>query len=605
MKKNYIFMAIAACIAILTLGSCSLEEENPSAISTDQEWTSASGYEKLINGCYYNLVRTVYGQAEDTYIIGSEGGSDIWQYISGGGNWEKALIYSNDFGSNTYMFDEAYKGFYGCLNQCNAAIYYADKVTGLSEDAKNALAAEAHFLRAHALYAIVEYWGGKYLATTPTTSPITTIPTSKVNEFYDVILEDLDFAKKYLPTGLTQDVNGHVTRAAAYHLDAKAALTYSTYTDGLGNCDAIDNSKKTELLNRAKESADYLINNASSLGVSLYSDINDVFNQNNNKKNKEALFVVTHSTVQAYNPRGNYYNRSWKHWDSYNNNSAGICLGGITPSVNAVTTVNGESYKLPKGNSYMTPSKYMFDLYGEKDGRYHAFFIDTWYINNPNSGNVYSWVEADANRFGLNTARVGNSAYNINKGDTAIYIARGKNLTQAQRDALRYATYNLEENFKDPANPGRFYPTLRKNFCNNELLTCTNANKPFNSLDCIIYRLAETYLLSAEIAWRLGDNNTAAQRVNVIRNRACIGHDGSMNVSASDINANFLLDEYAREMIGEWQRWMTLKRFRMLKERLALNPQIKNWSENYYFRPVMQSEIDLMENGDEYQNPGY
>ena len=78
-----------------------------------------------------------------------------------------------------------------------------------------------------------------------------------------------------------------------------------------------------------------------------------------------------------------------------------------------------------------------------------------------------------------------------------------------------------------------------------------------------------------------------------------------MNVSASDINANFLLDEYAREMIGEWQRWMTLKRFRMLKERLALNPQIKNWSENYYFRPVMQSEIDLMENGDEYQNPGY
>ena len=94
MKKIYSIMALAACAALTTLSSCSLEEENPSAISTSQEWATASGYEKLINACYYNMVRTVYGQAEDTYVMCSEGGTDIWNDVRGGtnGNWSKVLI---------------------------------------------------------------------------------------------------------------------------------------------------------------------------------------------------------------------------------------------------------------------------------------------------------------------------------------------------------------------------------------------------------------------------------------------------------------------------------------------------------------------------------
>ena len=604
MKKNILWMAIAATAMLTTISSCSLEEDNPSAISTSQEWSTASGYEKLVNGCYFDLVRIVYGQAEDTYIISSEGGTDIWQDVKGGsnGNWSRALIYSNDFGANTSMFQEAYSGFYGCLSQYNAAIAYADKVQGLGEDAKNALVAEAHFIRAHVLFNIVEYWGGKYLATEPLSSAISSLPMSTVNQFYDVILSDLDFAKKYLP--VAQAVRGHVTRAAAYHLYAKAALTYSTYTDGLGYCEAISDAKKTELLNAAKESADYLITNAATLGVRLYDNIEEVFDENNNKTNAEALFIVTHSTIQALNPRGNYYNRAWKHWDAYNNASDGVGMAGMTPTYDPVTTVNGDQYRLAKGNCYMSPSLYMFNLYGNKDGRYKAFFIDTWYVNKPNDGNQYKWTAADAKRFGLDEARVNNAAFNINKGDTAIFIARGKHLTAAQRNALRYGSYNLEDNFADPANPGKLFPTLKKNLCTN-LFCGTNASKPYSAADCIVYRLAETYLLSAEIYWRLGDNAKAAARVNDIRNRACVGHDHSMDVAASDITANFLLDENARELIGEWQRWQTLKRFRLLLERLKLNPQIVQRSEHLYLRPIMKQELDIIENPKEYQNPGY
>jgi len=43
MKKIYLYMAITACTVVGTMSSCSLEEENPSAISTSQEWATAAG----------------------------------------------------------------------------------------------------------------------------------------------------------------------------------------------------------------------------------------------------------------------------------------------------------------------------------------------------------------------------------------------------------------------------------------------------------------------------------------------------------------------------------------------------------------------------------
>ncbi len=602
MKKIKHLSTAVACVILLA--SCSLDEYNPSSISTDQEWSTQAGYQKLINGCYYDLVRTTYGQGEDTYIMTSEAGTDIWQDVNDGskGNWSKVLTYPADFGSNVSMFQEAYNSFYSCVNECNAAILYATKVQGLTEQQKNELSAEAHFLRAHCLFNIVEYFGGKYLPTEPMTKPITSLPMSSINQFYDVILSDLEFAEQYLP--VTQKVRGHVTRAAAYHLMAKAALTYSTYTDGLGGSTPLTAEESNKWLKKAKEAADYLIDHQAELGVSLYDTPAEVFADENNKTNKEALFVVTHSSIQAYNPRGNYYNRSWKHWEAYSNSSSGIYLSGITPSYQ--TEINGvATHKLARGNCYMAPSLYMLNLYAPNDTRYEGFFFDTYYINKTGTDNTYHWTQSDAKIWGLNESRVGNSAYDIQLGDTAIYLSLRKQYSQAQKDACRYAIYNIADNYKDPANPGKFYPSLRKNN-NPSLYAGTNPSKPYSSGDCIVYRLAETYLLSAEIDWRLGDNASAAQRINVIRNRACANHDHSMDVEAKDINQDFLLDEDARELIGEWQRWQTLKRFRAFEERIKkANPQITDFKKEYYFRPIMTSELLLIDNASKYQNPGY
>ena len=387
-------------------------------------------------------------------------------------------------------------------------------------------------------------------------SPISVLPCSSVNDFYKVILEDLEFAMKNLP--ITQEVKGHVTRAAAYHLYAKACLTFSTYTDGLGNTTALTDSESKTYLEKAKAAADYLIQNAGSLGVKLYDDIEAVFDENNNKNNEEALFIVCHSTITAYNPRGNYFNRVWKHYEAYNNNTSGIYLSGMTPSYATNSTKNG-----------------------------------------------YTWNEADAQRYGLSTSRVGNSAYDITLGDTAVYLSR-KTYTQAERNACRYAIFNLEDNYADTKSPLKFFPSLKKADCPS-LYAGSNASKPYSSADCIVYRLGETYLISAEIDWRLGNNQSAAERLNTLRNRACKGHDHSMDITASEVTQDFLLDEYAREMIGEWNRWMTLKRFRAFESRITkANPQITKFDKNiHYLRPIPTAELLLIDNANEYQNPGY
>lgn len=599
--KRYIYYLTTVVMAALLTG-CSLDEENLSNVSTDKEWSTAEGYEKLINNCYYDLIRIVYGQAEDTFITLSETGTDIWQHTGCGGGWQQVASYDGLSASSGQQL-EAYSGFYATLNSCNAAIQYADIVQGLSAEKVKQLAAEARFLRAHSLFNIVEYFGGKYLATEYTKTPLSVLPLSTVNEFYKVILEDLETAMTDLP--VTQSVTGHVTRAAAYHLYAKACLTYSTYTDGLAGADPVSAQESRELLNKAKTAAEYLINNRATLGVDLYGETAQVFADENNKNNKEALFVVTHSSVTAYNPRGNYFNRVWKHFEAFSFNTSGIYLTGVQPSYD--TQVNGVTVpRVAKGNCYFEPSKYYLSLYDDRrDTRYDAYFKDVYYVNTATSGNVYKWTNDDAARYGLNTSRVGNANYDIALGDTAIYLTRDA-WTQSQKDACRYAVYNIEDNYTNPANPGKFFPSLSK-FDNPTLYAGSNASKPYSSSDCIVYRLAETYLLAAEIYWRLGDTQTAAQMLNVVRNRACEGHDGSLNVSSSDITEDLLLDEYAREMGGEWNRWTTLKRFRALESRIArCNPQITKFNKDiHYLRPIPMQEILLIENGDEYQNPGY
>ncbi len=130
----------------------------------------------------------------------------------------------------------------------------------------------------------------------------------------------------------------------------------------------------------------------------------------------------------------------------------------------------------------------------------------------------------------------------------------------------------------------------------------------FNHIDKYIIRLAETYLIRAEAHLGNGDPSSAADDINVVRNRA-----SATPVVSGDVDIDYILDERARELYTEEWRLITLMRLDLFVERAIKyhdNPVASGGvgagiqpHNNVY--PIPQSEIDLNINAVLEQTPGY
>lgn len=122
-----------------------------------------------------------------------------------------------------------------------------------------------------------------------------------------------------------------------------------------------------------------------------------------------------------------------------------------------------------------------------------------------------------------------------------------------------------------------------------------------------LYRLAETYLIAAEAYMRMNGSTDpmALQYINTIRQRA-----GLEDLTQVDQSA--ILDERARELAFEGQRWYTLKRMGILVSQIRQYAGDDGFQDGarekmaikYIHLPIPQSELDLL--GTNYpQNEGY
>ncbi|MDF1699023.1 MAG: RagB/SusD family nutrient uptake outer membrane protein [Saprospiraceae bacterium] len=85
----------------------------------------------------------------------------------------------------------------------------------------------------------------------------------------------------------------------------------------------------------------------------------------------------------------------------------------------------------------------------------------------------------------------------------------------------------------------------------------------FPDTDFPMFRLADAYLMGAEAILRSGgDLGTATDYVNALRERAYKGSGG--NISTSDLDLNFIIEERARELYWECHRRTDLVRFNLL-----------------------------------------
>ena len=157
---------------------------------------------------------------------------------------------------------------------------------------------------------------------------------------------------------------------------------------------------------------------------------------------------------------------------------------------------------------------------------------------------------------------------------------------------------NITEQIKES---GNVFATTTKFFYGK---TADNPAFEGNMKDRVKIRLAETYLLLAEAYLQKNDPASAASTINVVRARA-----KATPVLASQVNIDYLLDERARELLGEEMRRMTLSRFGktvFLDRVKRLNTQskdvIKDGNELW---PIPQEVIDANSGADFPQNIGY
>ncbi len=549
-RKNIVIRLMMLLFLVMNAVSCDIDEYNPSGTTAENVWATSDGMETLIASAYRWQRKVFY----NTYgFVTMEMGVDIWESKS----WRQLTQYEGLQPDNDSSCGALWQYCYEGINMCNIGIQYIEEgaTEYLSEELKEQHLSEFKFLRGFYYWFIVETWGPVILKTEPTNSPILVAERSPVSDFYELILSDLQYASQHAAD--TEAQPGRVTKKSALAILSRAALSGAWQVD----------EKKNEYLSLAKSSADELINNASTYGVELYSDYADVWNEDNNKANKEALYRVTFSTNDYSNE--SYGNEIWQ-------------LYKFNYVINDQIRLSHEYGYRDKnwGNPNFTyPSKYLFDLYDSSiDSRFEKSFRTLW------KSNINDAIDAPAT------------------GDTVLYVTIGNEPAPSDKG---YAYYNIDSIYTEDgtirsySNP---FPALMK--FDSPKYNGYYKKTRFGLLDRFVIRLSEVYLNAAEAELLMGNTQSAANYVNVIRTRAAKeGAVEQMKVSASDISVEFLVAERARELCGEGMRWFDLKRTGMLVNQVrAYNKgPASGYIKDYHIkRPIPSEELDALQNRDEF-----
>lgn len=127
--------------------------------------------------------------------------------------------------------------------------------------------------------------------------------------------------------------------------------------------------------------------------------------------------------------------------------------------------------------------------------------------------------------------------------------------------------------------------------------------------DVFIMRMAEVYLIAAEANQQLGNGGKAAEYLNELKKRAARDDASYEAMKLSNATQDDVMDEYARELCGEYQRWLLMKRHKdTFKQRLQKgNPRAyRNFDENkHYLRPISFNFLSQIDNANEYGTNGY
>lgn len=633
-------------LTLLMLGnsSCSdfLKETNLTSPTEDVLYSTKTGINNLV-GVTYSYLRGWYGK-EAAFGL-SEGGTDIW--LTGYDNRQKVLI---DYSGVTpevasaanrekmnACFDEFWEMFYTAVNLVNTAIKAINEASEqvLSDLERDAYLGEMLALRAFYYWHLVETWGPVQINREPVNSISTVAYRASEEEVYEFMLEDVDQAITLL-AGKTAKT-GHMNLWAAKALRARLLL----YAGSKFN--------NSQFYEDAAAEADEVIAES---GASFYSNYADCWLGANEDgiTNNEVIWYVDYSSTLPNNilPKRLKLDEgdpmTWSQMilrnaaNELGGNASHLMFVGVWNSVPATsgilrrtdTEANknitwrsvvynvGTSYQpYSKGFTRFVPSGYLLDVFNRQtDQRYQASFRDVYYVA-PQFTAAFNGGVAPPTGYAL-------------MRDTALYLSP-ETVTAAQiaRASTRYVLFSRTDVGNSLVYPlyqseAAVAPTIattssgNDNYKGNRMYIALkkfddytgSVIRDLGSKDAFIFRLSEMYLIAAEGYMMSGQPGLAVDRLNDLRAvRAIAGQDNSLTpaeeaqVTAGEIDV--ILDERARELCGEQQRWFDLKRTGTLVDRVKLYNASAgaNIDAHHLLRPIPQPQMDAVTNRTEGEDP--
>lgn len=574
---------IVALGVISSVCGCSLKEFNPGGTTAEVVFSSEEGINSLVNSAYVYYGSQFYGR-EDILML-TEGGTDLWINIANSGYGRQMTKYDG-LNSTIGQIRNTWNRFYEIINYCNAGLERIQQVSFKNEAEKKARIGEMSFLRAFSYWHLVEQFGEVDLRTTETKTVELTAHRSSVSALYDLMLADLEVAISNLPIDPIPVTDiGRATLKAAYGLKARIALTRVAYESSV--------AEKDKYYGLASTAAQYVINHQGELQTALYETPAQVFKPSNNKNNKEALFTVTHSTINSLNPQPNNPNRLHIWFKAKYSGKAGMVRD----------LSYGADRNSNSGGMCFMPTRHLLELFDEsKDRRYDDWFREKYYLN----VDKYNWSIDDLAAFEKPASLAGTS---LNRGDLALWFTK-KKISKDKRNGS-YAIVDIDDIYtgnkvNTNAHFNVHFPTLTK-YDDPDL---PEIGSQVGSKDVILMRLAEMYLIAseAEMMRSSGNKTLAKDLINVLRKRAALpGKENEMLVAEADLNLDFILEERARELCGEHIRWFDLKRTHKLVDYVKNYNQDITLMQPYHInRPIPQQFLDVITNPSEFgQNNGY
>ena len=617
MKTTFKYiLTVAAAAAAGIFSSCSLDEVNPAGGITMEAYAqTVDGYETILNNAYFGMERVMFSayRGDNGGFMGlTEADTDLWTSAGNELTDQNFFWFYAGAAPNTTYINDYWNAMYDGVGSCNLAIELASIPPFPSEAERNAKIAEARFMRAMYYYHLVEQFGGVAMLTTvldnADNSPQRVDPMTIYRE---VIIPDLEYAIEWLPVGNDASMTRPVKKSALGYM-AKACLQTKYYdTD--------------EFLQKGMDAAKKLIGDAegggAQYGAYMYANIDDVFAEENNYTNKEALWKHRYEANSAHygSSNGNYRLAYNQIYFTCNRTKFGACITDEASRQSWSDNVDGK----------FMPTQHLISLYVQEDGtldpRFHSWFNTEWNANfeqitaateetPADTVRYYTVTEGDAANFRKNASVVG---ARINKGDLAIKFimpqdadyeselarqATAPYVIAAYKDVYDDTAHKVVDTYNGVPNQLHwFYPSLIKH--NSTRYHFVRYDRVGNLNATFMMRMAEVYLIAAELDIYLNGGAQAMSYINKVRTRA-----GAKALTGT-ANIRTVLDERGRELAGEYCRFYDLKRTGMFKDSSYLqqtHPDLAQYfNPNYALRPISTTYTGTIFNGADWQNPGY